>query len=340
MLRREVLSLFLNSLALANSDLFKTENPKKEDCATITGVGDVTLGYNFDVMFNSLSRSKGEEEAFQAPFNKVKHIFQESDISIANLEGTFTKYNNPRPKQFNFKGDPKYSRCLADGNIDIVNLANNHFMDFYSKGSENTIDALESAGIEYCGGGRNSEDSKLLKIIERKGIKFGFVGYAQVGHSPCATQNDAGTNPYNQDVTEEIKKYKENCDVLVVSIHEGVERASYPTQFQKTEARKVIDAGADIIFGHHPHVIQGVEKYNQGVIFYSLGNFVFGGNSYPSDRDSFIAQVECSKSGVESYNVIPVITHPEPFFFQPFIPTTKETKNRIIDKINVRSKIA
>ena len=336
MLRREFILSSMNNLALTSSLI---NNPNSTFNSTnqeliISGIGDVTLGYNFDLMFNKLSNNYGEEYALNYPFNKVSEIFSKSDIVIANLEGTFTSSNKSRPKEFSFKGVDKYSECLIKSNIGIVNLANNHFMDYYSVGSNDTIDVLESREIKYCGGGRNINDSKLVKIIEKNDIKVGFVGYAKVGYSPCASKNDAGTNPYNQYIFEEINSFKKECDILVISIHWGVERDSIPNNTEQFEARKIIDNGADIIFAHHPHVIQGIEEYNNGIIFYSLGNFVFGGNSYPNDRDSFIAEVKCSKKGVLSHNVIPVITHPSPFNFQPYIPVDSE---RIIKKIKERS---
>lgn len=308
----------------------------KEERIIISGAGDVTLGFNFPYMFNNISKLYGVDCAFDYPFLNVRNVFANSDLAIVNLEGALTKSDKARPKKFNFKGDPAYARCLNEGNIDIVNLANNHFMDYSEEGALETIDSLNFHKINYCGGGINENDSSFLKVINRKGINVGFLGFAQVGRYPPAGRLSAGTNPFDNDSFDKIKNSKYNCDILVISCHWGIERKPFPENYQVSDARKMIDSGADIVFGHHPHIIQGIEEYNGGIIFYSLGNFIFGGNSFPSDRDSFIAQVECSKNKVELYNVVPVITHPSSMVFQPYIP---KNKGKIIGKITQRSKI-
>lgn len=337
--RREFLSELAELIPMMNYD-FNSRNffDRYDDKVVISLAGDVTLGYRFNNMFKSFEELYGEEKAFQAPFENVSDIFRKSDISIINLEGTLTKSNKVRPKEFNFKGDPKFARCLNEGYIDIVNIANNHIMDFYEPGILDTISVLNDLKILYCGAGKNLEDASTPRFIEKKGIVFGFLGCALVGSDYPAQNNSAGTNAYNSEkITVQIKETKNYSDITVVSCHWGIERNSFPEVTQRNFAHTMINSGADIVFGHHPHVIQGIEKYNSGVIFYSLGNFVFGGNTFPSDRDSFIASVRCSKSKVEGFEVIPVITHPKPLVFQPYVP---EQYLKIMEKISNRSKFS
>ena len=334
--RREFLSRSFDRLAVLS---FIPELENTRNIVIIASAGDVTLGYRFDEMFNHVRKQEGEAAAYCSPFRNINEIFRDSDISIVNLEGALTNSNKLRPKKFNFKGNPDFAKCLVEGNIDIVNIANNHIMDFYENGALDTISALNEHEILYCGGGKNTEDALTPRFIEKNNLNVGFLGYALVGADYPARNNSAGTNSYDcKRSQKEISEAKNNSDILVVSCHWGVERAPIPTTQQKVIAREFIDSGADIVFAHHPHVIQGIEKYQQGIIFYSLGNFAFGGNTFPSDRDSFIAQVIYNKSGIESFLCIPVITHPKPLVFQPYIPSEEE-KKRIENKIEYRSRL-
>jgi poly-gamma-glutamate capsule biosynthesis protein CapA/YwtB (metallophosphatase superfamily) len=326
-------SVALSSLSLVGKRSFGQVDDYK---IVISGAGDVTLGFRFGEMFDKIENSFGEEEAFRFPFLNVKEFFYGSDISIVNLEGTLTNYGRKRPKKFNFKGDPRFVKCLSDGGIEVVNLGNNHFMDFYEQGALDTLDTLDLEGINYCGGGRDEVDSSNPRFITSNDVVVGFLGYALVGRDFPAGKNSPGVNKYtSQKAKDEIKYAKDNSDLVVVSCHWGIEREPFPTREQREVAKLMVDSGADIVFGHHPHVIQGVEKYNSGLIFYSLGNFVFGGNSFPSDRDSMIARVTCSKQGVESFSIVPVMTHPQSMIFQPYVP---EDTSRIREKIISRSR--
>jgi len=307
---------------------------KHDNKIIISGVGDVTLGYRFNEKFRQIENELGEEAAFAYPFKNVLKYFDEDDVSIVNLEGTLTSYDKKRPKKFNFKGEPRFASCLNYGDIEAVNLANNHFMDYYEQGAIDTIDALVEHEILYCGGGKNIGDAAFPRVIDIDGIRIAFLGFAQVGKNPHATEENAGTLPYDKTlVKNQIQAADEIADIVVVSCHWGSERAAYPTEYQKNSAKFMIDVGADIIFGHHPHVLQGVELYNDGIIFYSLGNFAFGGNSYPKDKDSMIAQVFCNKEGVIDFRIIPVKTHPASMEFQPYVPDdTSGIENKIIKR--------
>ncbi|MFH1211095.1 MAG: CapA family protein [archaeon] len=305
----------------------EVSNSNMNKAVTITAVGDVTLAGHFNKKMEELKKN-----AYSYPFSQVKKHLEDS-ITIANLETALTEHEGKTPKKFNFKGKPEYTKCLTAGSIEIVNIANNHSFDYGEKGLEDTIKALERENIAYCGGGLNIEKAREPKIVEKDGIKIAFLGYAQVGREFKARENKPGIAPGIEDyVKEDVRKAKEKSDIVVVSFHYGVELAEKPNEQQKKISRTAIDSGADIVLGHHPHVVQGIEKYKQGIIFYSLGNFCFGGNSNPTDKDSFIAKIKVNKYGIQELDIIPVKTSSGKNNFQPYEAEGIE-KDRITKKI-------
>jgi poly-gamma-glutamate capsule biosynthesis protein CapA/YwtB (metallophosphatase superfamily) len=304
----------------------EVSNSNMNKSVTITAVGDVTLAGNFNRKMEEL------KESYEYPFNKVKKHLEDS-ITIANLETALTEYDKKTPKKFNFKGKPEYVKCLTAGSIEIVNIANNHSFDYGEKGLEDTVKALENENIAYCGGGLNIEKAREPKIVEKDGIKIAFLGYAQVGREFKASSNKPGIVPSLENyVKEDVRNAKEKVDIVVVSFHYGVELAEKPNEHQKVISRIAIDSGADIVLGHHPHVVQGVEQYKKGIIFYSLGNFCFGGNSNPIDKDSFIAKIKVNKYGIQEMDIIPIKTSSGINNFQPYEAEGIE-KERIAKKI-------
>ncbi|HBC94428.1 MAG TPA: hypothetical protein DCZ10_16390 [Pelotomaculum sp.] len=189
--------------------------------------------------------------------------FGAADITMVNLENAITDRGYKAPKQFNFRMPPKYTQVLLNGGIDIVNLANNHVWDYGTIGLQDTIAYLDTAGIEHVGAGESIDAAAAPAIIEVKGKRIGFLGFY-----------------FNEgNVEEGVAALRQKSDVVVVNFHWGTERSNYPDGYQVALAHRAIDAGADLVIGHHPHVLQGMERYKGGVIAYSLGNFVFGGNS-------------------------------------------------------------
>ena len=241
----------------------------KEETIEITTAGDCTLGADtnfgysgqFDWWFKN--KANGNYGYF---FEKVKYLFSDDDYSYVNLEGTLTTSNKKTDKKYNFKGDPKYVNILIEGGIEGVNIANNHSNDFGQVGYSDTKKHLESANIDYFG-----HDSILIKEI--KGKKIAFVGYTGVG---LWVDND-------NDMAKTIKKLKEEnqVDLVIANFHWGIEYSHKMTDVQRKRAHLAIDSGADIVIGSHPHCLQGMEVYKDKFIVYSLGNFVFGGNSAP-----------------------------------------------------------
>lgn len=254
----------------------KQETPEvQETTITISAAGDCTLGT--DEGFNYKRSFKGKYDAVQDPayfFQNVQPVFAQDDLTIVNMEGTLTEETTREPKQFAFKGDAEYAKILTAGAVETANLANNHSFDYGKKSYEDTITALEAEGISSFGYERTA-------VMDIKGVKVGLAGvYELAEHIDC-----------KQDLLDNIASLKEQgAQIIIVSFHWGQEKENVPNDVQVELAHTAIDNGADLVLGHHPHVLQGIEEYKGKNIVYSLGNFCFGGNSAPSDMDTMIFQ--------------------------------------------------
>lgn len=254
----------------------KQETPEvQETTITISAAGDCTLGT--DEGFNYKRSFKGKYDAVQDPayfFQNVQPVFAQDDLTIVNMEGTLTEKTTREPKQFAFKGDAEYAKILTAGAVEAANLANNHSFDYGKKSYEDTITALEAEGISSFGYERTA-------VMDIKGVKVGLAGvYELAEHIDC-----------KQDLLDNIASLKEQgAQIIIVSFHWGQEKENVPNDVQVELAHAAVDNGADLVLGHHPHVLQGIEEYKGKNIVYSLGNFCFGGNSAPSDMDTMIFQ--------------------------------------------------
>lgn len=254
----------------------KQETPEvQETTITISAAGDCTLGT--DEGFNYKRSFKGKYDAVQDPayfFQNVQPVFAQDDLTIVNMEGTLTEETTREPKQFAFKGDAEYAKILTAGAVETANLANNHSFDYGKKSYEDTITALEAEGISSFGYERTA-------VMDIKGVKVGLAGvYELAEHIDC-----------KQDLLDNIASLKEQgAQIIIVSFHWGQEKENVPSDVQIELAHAAVDNGADLVLGHHPHVLQGIEEYKGKNIVYSLGNFCFGGNSAPSDMDTMIFQ--------------------------------------------------
>ncbi|GAA0223029.1 CapA family protein [Metaclostridioides mangenotii] len=256
---------------------------KNHTSITLSFAGDVTMG-NY-MGSTGIETFNGEFERQNRDYSyflkNVKSIFENDDITIVNLEGPLTTSTvGNTEKQFAFKGDPSYAKILKEGNVEAVGIANNHSLDYFEKGLEDTKNVLDNNRIKYSGMGEKA-------IIESKGIKVGLLAY----NGWESNYNDK----YLEGIKKDIDQLKKEADLVTVYFHWGVEKENYPTQVQKDFAHFSIDNGADLVVGSHPHVLQGIESYQNKdgetkMIAYSLSNFCFGGNKNPSDKDSMIYQ--------------------------------------------------
>ena len=294
---------------------------------TVSVVGDCTLGtdenFNYDTSLNAYYENYGADYFF----SNVKSIFSADDLTIANFEGTLTDSEDREDKEYAFKAPAEYAGILTSGSVEAVNTANNHSHDYGNQGYEDTISALDSAGILNFG-----YDKTL--VTEVKGIKVGLVGiYELKDHLERKEQ-----------LKQNIAKVKaEGAQITIVIFHWGNEKEEVPDSNQTTLAHLAIDEGADLVCGHHPHVLQGIEEYKGKNIVYSLGNFCFGGNQYPSDMDTMIFQqtFTVDQNGVKADNVtniIPCSVSSDSDYnnYQP-TPAEGDEAARILNKIQERT---
>jgi len=264
---------------------------------TLSAAGDTTLGGDhrwagYHAFMREFENSGRDHSHF---LRNVAHIFYESDLSIVNLEGTLTYATYHMDKEFVFRGPPHFAQILSSSYVDAVTISNNHTIDFFQRGYDDTIEALRAEEIVYFG-------NEFKTIMEVNGIKVGLFGY-RIWHDSADNRNRiraAIANLQNR-----------GAQLVIAYFHWGVERENRPEQYQINIGRYTIRNGADLVLGAHPHVIQGIEEYMGRFIVYSLANFSFGGNANPPDQDSFIFQQTFSfYDGVllpdSDKNVIPV----------------------------------
>lgn len=296
---------------------------------TLSVVGDCTLGtdetFDYDTSLNAYYENYGSAYFLQ----NVKSIFSQDDLTIANFEGTLTESDAREDKTFAFKGPASFTSILTDGSVEAVNTANNHSHDYGDQSYEDTMTALDAAGIVHFGYDETA-------VMDVKGIKVGMVGiYELKDHLER-----------EQQLKDNIAKVKaDGAQLIVVIFHWGNETETVPDSNQTTLGRLAIDEGADLVCGHHPHVLQGIETYKGKNIVYSLGNFCFGGNSSPSDMDTMIYQqtFTITSEGVQADNVTNVIpcsissaAYEGYNNYQP-TPAEGDEAARILAKINERS---
>lgn len=296
---------------------------------TLSVVGDCTLGtdetFDYDTSLNAYYENYGADYFLQ----NVKDIFSTDDLTIANFEGTLTDSDEREDKTFAFKAPASYASILTGGSVEAVNTANNHSHDYGEQSFDDTLAALDDAGIVHFGYDETA-------VMDVKGIKVGLVGiYELYDHLER-----------EQQLKDNIAKVKaDGAQLIVVIFHWGNETETVPDSNQTTLGRIAIDEGADLVCGHHPHVLQGIETYKGRNIVYSLGNFCFGGNSSPSDMDTMIYQqtFTIDADGVKKDNVTNIIpcsissaTYDGYNNYQP-TPAEGDEATRILGKINERS---
>ncbi|MGD0275642.1 MAG: CapA family protein [Syntrophales bacterium] len=239
----------------------------------------ITLVFGGDCAFvNSVEKVVNDNYSY--PFANID-LFRQADIGMVNLENPISLRGEKTPKIFNLRMQPKYLNIFKDAHINVVNCANNHIYDYGQEALLDTMNYLDAAGIKHVGAGENLWAARRPVIVQINGMKVGILAYYGDGSWYPAQENIPGTAPRRKKfIQEDINKLRinEKVDFVIVNFHWGQEGSNYPSQSQIDFAHYSIDAGADLIIGHHPHVLQGVEKYKNGIIVYSLGNFLFAGN--------------------------------------------------------------
>ena len=302
------------------------EEVPEEISITISAAGDVTLGnYPEQGYYLSLPYTYEELKDDSYFFENVYDIFSTDDMTLVNLEGVFTNSTNRREGQtYSLSGKPEYVKALTAGSIEMVSMANNHRLDYHEEGTKDTVAVLEQEGIIYA-------YDDITGIYETKGIRIGFVSVNEV------SQGWAVEKYLEQGIAS---LQDQEVDLIIACCHWGVEREYFPENYQQSLGKKCIDWGADLVIGHHPHVLQGIEEYNGKYIVYSLGNFCFGANKNPADKDCMIFQqtftfVDGVKLENKDIRVIPcsISSVKERNDFKP-TPATGDEAQRIMDRIN------
>ncbi len=292
----------------------------------ITAVGDI--------MLDGSARPVLERKGYALPFSATKTILTGSHITIGNLEAPITHSGTEfTGKRFRFRSPPKTAKALRDAGFTILTLANNHILDYGSVGLAETLSHLNASGISYTGAGADLAAARAPSIIQSQGKRVAFLAYSLTYPAEFyAGESRPGTAPgYASLVTSDIAEARRKADYVIVSFHWGRELSVMPENYQVRAARSAVDAGADVVLGHHPHVLQGVERYRNGVIFYSLGNFVFGSTSHHADR-SIIARVTLG-NGVRGVEIIPLNVLNREVQYMPSTLTGKDGK-RLVERIN------
>ena len=294
---------------------------------SVTAVGDCTFGtdinYLSDYSFDSeFKKQQGDPSFF---LRKVRRYFENDDLTIVNFEGTLSENGERADKEFAFRGIPEYAKILTSSSVEAANIANNHSRDYGEISFSDTQKILSDNGVVWFEGKNYG-----IKVVD--GIKIGMIG--------TSVMRFDGESGFIKRM-EELKS--ENPDLIIASFHWGEEGSHTPNELQSTLAKRAIDSGADLVIGHHPHVLQGIEKYNGKYILYSLGNFCFGGNKNPVDRDTMIfKQTFVFKNGeltdADSAFIIPcsLSSANDRNNFQPTALSGKAF-SRVVEKIKERS---
>lgn len=276
--------------------------------SVIAAVGDVLL----DRAVGDQIKKNGTDY----PWEEVAPYLRGADLTIANLETSVSTRGKAEPgKTYTFRSRPETLDGLVNAGIDLVSIANNHTLDFGPVALQDTIDNLDQRGILHAGAGKNLDEAIAPTIIERNGQRIGFLAFNRVlPEGWAAGKNKPGVASGYDDkaILEAVRTLRARVDVVVVSMHWGIERELKFHKGQQQFGRALIDAGAYLVLGHHPHVTQGLEFYKKGLIAYSLGNFVFTSRDRLS-TEAFMLFVAANKDGVGSVQIIPtLIVHGKP----------------------------
>lgn len=293
----------------------------------MTFVGDCTFGKNQNHSYKNSFLQKYDQEGPDYFFANVRKYFEQDDVTVLNLEGSLTNSTDRQiGKQFCHKGPPEYVQIMTGSSVEVATMGNNHRVDYGQKGFEETISVLQEAGIGYC------YENQVYLVHEVKGVKIGFVACNEYYKGKTVEK-------WFQQGYEYLKE--QGCQIFIAAPHWGGDKTPVIEDYQKELGKKIIDMGYDLVVGTHPHVLQGMEIYNDRLICYSLGNFCYGGNKNPEDRDSGILQYKFTfvdgelQVGVDA-RLIPV------HWCDPLLPKNNYQPNpvegeeytRIIEKIN------
>lgn len=313
----------LSSDSSASSSIPPSPSPTPESISiTLSFAGDCTLGMDSSFAYEGSFNAAYDCHGPSYFLSNVQSIFAADDLTVVNLEGPLTDSDNRADKTWAFRGDADYAKALSVGSVEAANLANNHSSDYGAESLEDTKAALDTENIVHFG-------FENTAIVEVQGVKVGLLGMYTVYTDDYV--------PVLQDLIQQLQDA--GAQVIVASFHWGFENSYIPEEDQVALAHAAIDAGAHLVIGHHPHVLQGIERYQGRYIAYSLGNFCFGGNYNPSDYDCIIAQQTFTVTGSQvetenQFHAIPCSISSAATYnnYQP-TPAESDVKQRILKKL-------
>ncbi len=286
--------------------VLETETEEPEKATTLIFTGDVLLHQT----------TLGRYQSSGLPgilSDDLSETFREADILMINEEFPFGVSGEPMAdKQYTFRTDPQYVSAFQDMGVDIVGLANNHVLDYGTPALLETFPTLDGAGIRYAGAGENLARASELQVFELNGKRIGILAASRVwpsGSWAAGPDHPGCFGTYDPAMllgAIRSAKEEQGCDFVAVFVHWGVERNTLPEDYQQSLAQQYAEAGADLVIGMHPHVLQGIEYFGNTPVFYSLGNFIFGGNSYQTaavavtlhpDNSCDVTVIPCIASG-------------------------------------------
>lgn len=299
----------------------KKKLPRMDEEVSLIAVGDISYSRGVE----RIIRKQGD---INYPFLRIGGYLEGADLVFGNLETPITKGREILDNEMVFRSNPDTEKALKKIGFSILSLANNHTLNFGGHGIQDTLNYLENADIKYVGAGKSEQEANQPVYVEKNGIKFAFLAYGDQNVMP--NYYEAGINRVGiafmkiERMSEFVKMAKQKADVVIVSMHSGIEYADKPNDFQINFAHAAIDAGADLIIGHHPHVVQTMEEYKGKYIFYSLGNFVFDQMWSQKTKEGLSIKLYFTKNGVSKILFFPVVIEN---FSQPRLANYDEAKN-------------
>lgn len=299
----------VNYAQTENKDLFNKIKEFLKNSYSQNAPQKTTLIFTGDILPTRwVSKRAHDNNDMSYPFRETYQITSDSDLTIADLECPFAETGPYQELGTVFRGDPELVEGLILAGIDVVNLANNHLGDSQRAGMKFTFDLLGKNNIGFFGAGINQTEAHKPYIKEVNGLKIAILGYADPDFTPATYEADdqyAGLNLMNiSKMQEDVKEAKKQADFVIVSMHAGTEYIYSPDPDQIEFAHKAIEAGADMIYGHHPHVVQAVDVYNGKPIFYSLGNFAMD-QIEENTRQGFLLKIKLIYNKISDIKLIP-----------------------------------
>ncbi len=278
--------------------------PNSPPEVVLIAVGDISFS-------RGVERMVKKQNDINYPFEKIEAYLNSADLVFGNLETPITTGREIQTGEMIFRSNPGTEQALKRAGFSILSLANNHTPNFGEKGLKDTFNYLTETGISYVGAGENSSEAYQPVYLEKKGITFAFLAYNDTDVVPVsyeATDIRAGTAFMRIDrMTAAVKEAKQQANFVIVSMHAGNEYTPQPNQSQLNFAHAAVDAGADLILGHHPHVVQTMEKYREKYIFYSLGNFVFDQMWSAETKEGLAVKINFSPDKINNISFFPIV---------------------------------